>query len=224
MAARRKPRSAGKPRGRKTARKPTRKAKAPARRKAGRKSPAKKSRGKAAARARSAPPVETVARRIVRFATNRGNLKLADLYSESATSREAGPNAPAEGLQAIEAKLQTWESMLKEESWTSQNVWIKGNTIAIEWKARVTLQNGKTLEFDELAVHEVRGGKIVAERYYYDPSLLQQAMQEAPAAPAPRPEPMFRPEPAAAAIAGPSLFDDDEPADEPETPVDPLDL
>jgi hypothetical protein len=54
---------------------------------------------------------------------------------------------------------------------------------------------------EEVAIHEIRGGKIVAERFYYDPSVLfppapPEPEAVAPPPPAePEPEPVRQPDP-----------------------------
>ena len=62
---------------------------------------------------------------------------------------------------------------------------MKGNGVAIEWDARVVTRGGKTVEWSEVAIHQIRGGKIVAERYYYDPQQLAPIMAEFAGAGAP---------------------------------------
>ncbi len=155
-----------------------------------------KSTGKA-----SAPTIDTIARRIVR-ATVRdpSNVRFEDLYAEDCRSQEPA-GEPAVGLQAIREKAAFWEGMIQSATWKARNIFTKPGTIAIEWEADVTLKDGRKIDFHEVAVHEIKGGKIVAERYLYDPAQL--APPPEPVAP-PKPE-VHRPPP------GPP-------------PVDPLDL
>jgi ketosteroid isomerase-like protein len=154
-----------------------------------------------AAGAKSAPAIETLARRIVR-ATMGGPSKIPveDLYAEDCTSHEPA-GEPAVGIQAIRGKTEVWEGMIQEQAWSPRHVFAKGNTIAIEWDAKVVTKDGRKIDFHEVAIHEVKGGKIVAERYIYDPAQL-----------APPPKPVEPPKPVVQAPPpGPP-------------PVDPLDL
>lgn len=139
----------------------------------------RKAAGAAGKRATKTPPsVESVARKIVRVTKNLSQLKLADLYSESCSSIEPGPGEPVVGLEGLDQKLASWMSSVEQQTWKPRNVWIKGNTIAIQWDAELKFKDGRSVAFEEVAVHEVRGGKIVAERYYYDPSVLAPPPEE----------------------------------------------
>ncbi len=157
---------------------------------------------------KTTPSVESVARKIVRVTKNLDQLKLADLYSESCSSIEPGPGEPVVGLEALDQKLAFWMSSVEQQTWKPRNVWIKGNTIAIQWDADLKFKDGRSVAFEEVAVHEVRGGKIVAERYYYDPSVLTPPPEEV------APEP-----PVKTRRTGP---DPTPPAGSP--PLDPIDL
>ncbi len=196
-----------------TQRKTTKKtaAKKPARGKATRKvqaGPARKAASARKAVARKPPSIESMARKIVRVTNNPTQLKLADLYSDTCTSIEAGPGEPVVGLEALDQKLAFWMSIVELQTWKPRNVWIKGNTIAIQWDADLKFKDGRSVAFEEVAVHEVRGGKIVAERYYYDPAVLAPPAEEA----AP-------PEPPETRRTGP------EPTSPPGSPpLDPIDL
>ena len=157
---------------------------------------------------KKAPSLESVARKIVRVTKNLSQLKLVDLYSESCSSIEPGPGEPVVGLEALDQKLAFWMSIVEQQTWKPRNVWIKGNTIAIQWDADLKFKDGRSVAFEEVAVHEVRGGKIVAERYYYDPSVL-----------APPPEEVAPEPPVQIRRTGP---DPTPPAGSP--PLDPIDL
>ena len=138
------------------------------------------------AAAKKTPTIEAFARKIVRATTNPSpNMKLSDLYADSCTSVEPGPGDPVVGLEGLEEKNAWWQSLVEQQSWNARSTWTKGSTIAIQWDAQVKFRDGRSVQFEEVAVHEVRGGKIVAERYYYDPTVL------APPPPVvvPRPDP-----------------------------------
>ncbi len=154
--------------------------KKPARRKAVRKKPARRRAG--SGRASRASAVELLARKIVRATHNPSHFKASDFYAENCVSREAAGD-PASGIAGIEAKMQEWNKFQESSTWKARNVFVKGNTICIEWEAEVKLRGGPVVHFEEIAVHEVKNGKIAAERYYYDPATL--APQPAAGASAP---------------------------------------
>jgi ketosteroid isomerase-like protein len=142
--------------------------------KAGRK-PARKGKGKAKAKPARKPAakgsaIEALARRIV-SATSLPDFPLRELYTEDAVSEEATGDV-ARGLAGLEDKLRRWEQMQTGTKWTPRNVWSRGNTICIEWDAEVSLRDGRTVALREVGVHEIRGGKIAAERFYYNPMAL----------------------------------------------------
>jgi len=103
---------------------------------------------------------------------NDDNATLA-LYSDSIESTEAN-NPPSVGIDAIKEKFKMWRGMVTDAVFTPVSVVADGRTIAIEWQGRVTLAaSGRVAEMNEVAVHEIANGKIVKERFYYDPSVLQ---------------------------------------------------
>ncbi len=180
-SAARKTASKRRPARRKAARKPAarRRGKKPTRKKAARRKPAhKKTTRKKTARRRSGPggaarasALEALARKIVRATNDPSHFRASDLYAEDCVSREAA-GGPASGIAGIEAKMQQWNKFQERSTWKARHVFVKGNTICIEWEAQVKLRGGPVVRFEEIAVHEVKNGKIAAERYYYDPASL----------------------------------------------------
>ncbi len=130
--------------------------------------PSRKSLARKAATGRGAP-LEALARRIVQL-TIRGemHLPLQELYAVDCTSTEPGA-PPARGHRGLEEKLERWGQMQSRTTWTPRRVLTSDDAICIEWDARVHLRDGRVVSFSEVAVHEIRGGKIANERYYYDP-------------------------------------------------------
>ena len=169
------------------------------------KSPAKK-KAVALKKKPAIPTPEILARKIMRATREPDSFNVEDLYAEDAVSQEPG-SEPSVGLAAIAAKAQHWESITESTVWTVRNTFIKRNTIAIEWDLDVVMSDGRKLQLSEVAVHEVKGGKIVAERFFYDPSAL------APPQPEPEPEPPPAPEPPPELESDPS-----------NPPIDPMDL
>ncbi len=174
-------------------------------------------------------PAEALARKIVRFANRPDRLELTEIYAEACVSREPqGP--PVSCIAGLREKNAGWESIVLRQNWTAKNTFVKGNRICIEWHCDLKLQDGRELELEEVALHEVRGGKIVSERYYYDPSVLAPPA-EAEAGPAAEEE-ATQVLPAASADEAPELAAElAEPTPPPEEtiepgtpPLDPLDL
>ncbi|MEE9279781.1 MAG: SnoaL-like domain-containing protein [Myxococcota bacterium] len=183
------------------------------------------SRKTAASAQQKASPAELLARKIVRFANQPEKLDLEEIYAADCVSRE--PQGPAvSGIEGVRGKGEQWASMVESQNWTARTTFVKGNRICIEWHAELRLRDGRELELEEVAVHEVKGGKIVAERYYYDPSVLAAPAQPEPASDddATRVLPVAQPQEAAelAEPPPPELPEDSVPQGTP--PLDPLDL
>lgn len=136
----------------------------------------KKTKPKAAAPAPKGAPsladLRRIARSIVTATSVADDKRMLSLYADSIESEEAG-QLPTYGIEAIKQKNEQWAKMVSDARWHARNLWADGQTIIIEWEAQLTLRPGsRKVLFREIAVHEVRGGKIVRERYYYDPSIL----------------------------------------------------
>ena len=121
--------------------------------------------------------IDALARKIVR-ATQQPDFPFATLYTVDCTSAEP-MGEPARGHAGLEEKNARWAQMQSKSVWTARNVWTGKSTICIEWDGEVTLRDGRQVTLREIAVHEIRDGKIQHERYYYNPLAL------APAAGAP---------------------------------------
>ena len=157
--------------------------KAPARKKASKKTAARKKTRPASQKAARRPAgkkaaaprlsaIEALARKIVQVTMgDPSQLSLADLYADGATSTEASGDT-AVGFAGLEEKARQWERMQERTVWRARNVLVNPNTICIEWDAEVKLRDGRVVSLQETAVHDVREGKIVAERYYYNPMAL----------------------------------------------------
>ena len=114
-----------------------------------------------------------LARRVVDLTIANDEPGMLALYADGVESKEATAE-PSVGLDAIKAKFKMWQSMVSDAVFTPISVVADGNTIVIEWSGRVTLAgSGRRAQLDEVAVHEIRNGKIVKERFFYDPSVLQ---------------------------------------------------
>lgn len=121
----------------------------------------------------AAPSLESLARKIVRL-TQKPNFAPADLsalYTEDCTSQEASGQIDR-GLDGLEDKLKRWEQMQSGTTWKATNVWVGPKTICIEWDATVNVRDGRTVRLREVAIHEIKDGKIQYERFYYNPMAL----------------------------------------------------
>ncbi len=143
-------------------------------------------------RPRLATP-EVIARKIVRVTKDPSKLSIEDLYAENCTSLEPGLDEPALGHEGLRAKNEYWEKFQdsSKADWKARNIFIKGNTIGIEWDASIVTRTGRSLKLQEIAIHEVKGGKIVAERYYYDRAAMEEPAKPATPDPAPKQRPEF---------------------------------
>ena len=170
----------------------------PAARKGGKKGGSRK-KGALRVPSRRPTPTEELAKRIVTAMDDEFNLDLGKFYTEDIVSEEPA-GGTVTGLQSLRSKLAGWLAGLRGATWKARHVFVSGKTIAIEWEADVTFKDGRQVKLVEIAIHEVRGDKIFAERFYYDPRALMPPAQ--PAAPE-RPRPV--PKPAAAEDDGPSI-------------------
>jgi hypothetical protein len=112
------------------------------------------------------------ARRIVEVTTAGGDaLSHLTLYSPDVVSVEPS-FPPAHGLEGLAEKARSWQQMQEAVTWEARSVCLdpRAGTICIEWNALVKLRGGPTVPISEVAIHHVKNGKIVAERFYYDPS------------------------------------------------------
>jgi hypothetical protein len=135
-----------------------------------------KTTSKKAARKKSASSpakqdLDALARRILRVTSDPSKFSIQELYAVDCQSMEANGEVD-HGHEGIEKKLQRWEQMQKGVKWKARNVFLGKGVICIEWDAEVTLNDGRTAKLPEVAVHEIKDGRIVRERYYYNPMAL----------------------------------------------------
>ena len=166
MAMRKKKKKAAKSKARKPAKR------APAKKKsAARKKPAAKRPDPGAALA-------ALARKIVKVTAENGDY-LA-LYSPDIVSEEP-TGEPMRGISGLQEKAQGWEQMQEGVTWNATTVATdpRTGTIVIEWDCQVKLRGGPTVPMREVAIHRVKNGKIVWERYYYNPAAMQPPAEDA---------------------------------------------
>ena len=144
-----------------------RSSKKPARAKSARRAPPKK---KAAPKQAAASGIEALAKKIVRLTQvpSFGAAEVAALYATDCTSVEASGQAVV-GHAGLEEKLKGWDQMQSGTTWKPRNVWTGRNTVCVEWDSTVHLRDGRTVQLREIAIHEIKNGKIQNERFYYNP-------------------------------------------------------
>lgn len=113
-----------------------------------------------------------LAQRIIDVTLTDRDEEILALYADDIESSEAG-QPPQVGLAALRAKYAGWRAMTSATAFEPRRVAVDGNVIVIEWLGRVTLAaSGRQVDMQEVAVHEVRNGKIVREAFYYNPAVL----------------------------------------------------
>ncbi len=154
----------------------------------------KKTARKPAPKRKPAEPRETpeaaLVRRILAAAADPSKFDITDLYTLDCVSIE-GNGMRVEGHAGLRANAAQWQAGLESSTWEARHVFTRPGAIAIELDGTIKFKDGRTVHMNELAVHELRGGKIAAERYFYDPSKLAPPEPRTPYAPstvAPRPD------------------------------------
>ena len=128
--------------------------------------------GPAREAADSTTTMRALAQRIVDVTLSDDDEAILGLYAADVESSEAG-NPPEVGIEALRAKYAGWRSMTSATVFEPRSMLVDGNVIVIEWLGRVTLAaSGRQVEMREVAVHEIRDGKIVREAFYYNPAVL----------------------------------------------------
>jgi len=183
------------------------------------------------------PPIEALARKLIQSTKDPAKMNLEQLYAEGVVSREPGCE-PAVGLDGMRKKFSDWASAIQSATWKVRNSFVKQNTICIEWEAEIEMKGGRRLSFEEVSVHQVKGGKIVEERYYCDPAIFESpaepseaevSLEESLLPSTPVAPPIAEPEAELFEPDGPPKRDDPPPPfeeeEDPEEPdIDPLDL
>ena len=136
---------------------------------------AKKPARKAAAKAKRPDPAATLAafaRKIIKMTSDPG-ADFSMIYAENVVSEEASGQT-WHGLAGLAEKGKGWEQMQEGTEWKARSVALdpRAGVVCIEWDASVKLRGGPTVPMHEVAIHEVKNGKIVAERYYYNPAAM----------------------------------------------------
>jgi ketosteroid isomerase-like protein len=94
-----------------------------------------------------------------------------ELFSEDAVSIEPA-NSPGlrsvEGIDAIRQKGNQFGNMVEEmHGGYSHQPQVAGNHFAVAMGMDITMKGQGRMKMDEIAVYEVKDGKIVKERFFY---------------------------------------------------------
>ena len=98
-----------------------------------------------------------------------------EFYAEDVVMQENG-QAPYVGKAAARAKEEAFVSAIRtlHES-RAASVIVADDRAAINWHAEYTFADGSRLRFDQVAYQTWRDGRIVYERFFYDPGTLASA-------------------------------------------------
>lgn len=98
-----------------------------------------------------------------------------ELFSNDAVSIEPADSPglqSVKGLDNIKKKGDMFNEMVEEMhgGYTSEPI-VAGNFIAFAMGMDVTMKGAGRMKMDEIAVYEVRDGKIVSEQFFYNPKM-----------------------------------------------------
>jgi len=104
---------------------------------------------------------------------NKFNTIQNEMYADNAVSIEP-PQAAlqglhnAEGLDAIKKKGEAFNSMIAEmhSGYTGEPI-VAGNFFSVAMGMDVTMKGSGRMKMDEIAVYEVKDGKIVKEQFFF---------------------------------------------------------
>lgn len=97
------------------------------------------------------------------------------LYAPDATMQENNL-PPRSGLLALlENERLMMQNFKQIHQSTAISYVVEGDRAAINWLFDITLQDGSRFQLDEIAYQQWKDGKIVRERFFYDPAQTQAA-------------------------------------------------
>lgn len=96
---------------------------------------------------------------------------LAELFSEDATSLEPEDSAmeSVQGLTKIQEKAKAWNEKVEEmhDGYCSPPL-VAGDFFSCAMGMDVTIKEQGRMKMDEIAIYEVKDGKIVSEQFFYN--------------------------------------------------------
>ncbi len=94
----------------------------------------------------------------------------SELFSEAAISTEPEDSAfeSVQGLSKIQEKAKAWQESTEQmhNGYCSQPL-VAGNYFTVSMGMDVTIKEQGRMKMDEIAVYEVKEGKIVSEQFFY---------------------------------------------------------
>ncbi len=126
----------------------------------------------------STPTAETVRDRVQQLVARAEQWKILEamqeFYADNVVMQD-NLNAPTIGLAAnLERERAFVASVTKVNEMRAEAVIVDGNRAVINWRQDLVI-NGQRLTFDQLSLQLWENGKIVHERFVYDPSTLSAA-------------------------------------------------
>jgi len=94
-----------------------------------------------------------------------------ELYADNIISLEAvgSPMERTEGIDAVKAKTEWWHSTVVEvHGGEVSDAVVAGNFFSVSMKTDVTYKEHGRVMMEEVAVYEVKDGKIVFEQFFYN--------------------------------------------------------
>lgn len=116
---------------------------------------------------------QQVADRLVELCRQGKNVQaISELYSKDIVSIEMFGDAtmPKEmsGIDAINGKTKWWFDNHETHSGEASAPMVAGNHFAVKFKYDVTFKpQNRRMQFEEIAVYEVKEGKVVREQFFY---------------------------------------------------------
>ena len=119
------------------------------------------------------PNRERVAALIKRVEDGRYVEALQEFYAADATMQENG-SPPRVGLRKLVEHERGVMAAFSEIRTLPVKTWlVEGDCVVINWVFEFTRADGSQFRMDEIALQRWRGDRVIAERFYYDPSVLK---------------------------------------------------
>jgi ketosteroid isomerase-like protein len=97
---------------------------------------------------------------------------IEQFYADDVVMQE-NLNPPTVGIEAnLERERAFVASVAKVNEMHAEAVVVDGDRAVINWHQDITNTNGERFRFDQLSFQEWKDGKIVRERFVYDPNTL----------------------------------------------------
>lgn len=130
-----------------------------------------------ASKKRAIMTTQEVADRLVALCRENQNMQaVQELYATNVVSVEpkGAPMELVEGIDAVIGKTEHFFNMVQEfhAGYTTDPV-VGGDHFSVAMGMDVTTKEGVRMRLDEIAVYEVKDGKVVREEFFYAPMTLQ---------------------------------------------------